>query len=41
MQEVVDDFEKLLVARAGVRVLVFDLGRNWKTMDGAAAEFSR
>jgi len=41
MQDVVDDFEKLLAARAGVRVLVFDLRRNWKTMDGAAAELSR
>jgi len=41
MQEVVDDFERLLVARAGGRVLVFDLRRNWKTMDGAAAELSR
>ena len=41
MQEVFDDFEKLLVARAGVRVLVFDLRRNWKTMDRAATELSR
>ena len=41
MQEVCDDFEKLLVARAGVRVLVFDLRRNWKTMDRAAVELSR
>ena len=40
-QEVFDDFEKLLVARAGVRALVFDLRLNWKTMDRAAAELSR